>query len=347
VTQRLLQICPHDTPPFDQVCARVMEAAALLGVEVTTIYLGVAEQAPQPNAHYLNCSELSETRQLRRALHKVANGAWDLVLCHRYRAYWSVARTPLARNRCVVLGHEFGLMDKWQRRWARRVWARPFAFAGVSPAVAAQLQPAVERQIVLPNVLNISAARAALLTREQARARLGLPQDVPLVGVVGRLHYKKRPQLAVAAFEVLQRRMPQARLVFVGDGDRSAVPHSPGIHISGFVAQAASCMRAFDVLLHTGVVEAFGMVALEAMAAGVPVVCAPAGGLPYVLGELGHYVPEDEPGAYASMLEAVMRRPAPGYAAAALERIETQFSVPALAHALASVMSSSALATLD
>jgi glycosyltransferase involved in cell wall biosynthesis len=82
-------------------------------------------------------------------------------------------------------------------------------------------------------------------------------------------------------------------------------------------------------------VEAFGMVALEAMASGVPVVSAPAPGPQFVLGGSGYYYTRREPEDVAAALERADRDRASG---AILERIEharvravREFSVAALA----------------
>ena len=53
--------------------------------------------------------------------------------------------------------------------------------------------------------------------------------------------------------------------------------------------------------------EGFGMVAAEAMAAGVPVIAARAGALPEVLGEDGVLVPVDEPPALASAIQQLLK----------------------------------------
>ena len=122
MSRRVLQICPHDTSPFDDVCARYVEAGERIGADVTTVFLGAAAAQPLPFADYLNVADLQSTADLRHALHRHAQRRWDLVVCHRYRAYWSAAKTGLARNSCVVVAHEFGLLKRWQRRLKRSPW---------------------------------------------------------------------------------------------------------------------------------------------------------------------------------------------------------------------------------
>ena len=334
MSPRILQICPHDTPPFDDVCVRYMEAGAAIGAEVTSVFLGAAADQPLQRAHYLNVNDLQNTGALRQALQTYSEQNWDLVLCHRYRAYWSAARTRLAQSPCVVLAHEFGLLERWQRRLNRRVFASQFSFAGVSQPVADELAAVVGFASVLPNVLNVEAAQAALLTRAQARAQLELPEDAFVVGVVGRLHYKKRPRLALEAFELFQRQVPDAHLVFLGDGDRSGLAAQGNVHIAGFVPHAARYMGAFDLLLHTARVESFGLVVLEALLAGVPVVAMASAGPGYVLGELGVFAEEDTAQGFASALQRAAIIDRSNFAEQAFVRVSERFSVPALGQAL-------------
>ncbi len=339
---RILQICPHDTPPFDNVCARFIEAADLLDATVTTVYLGAAAAEPHNFADYLHAADLSNTTRLRGQLDAYAQQRWDLVICHRYRAYWSVARTRLARNPCVVLAHEFGFFERWQRRLKRRLFAPGFQFAGVSQPVADELAAHVGHALVLPNVVNIERSQAALLSRAQARTHLGLSEQDFVVGVVGRLHYKKRPQLAADAFAEFKAEVPHARLVFVGEGASAELAAHQDVHITGFLPQAAQYMRAFDVLLHTARVESFGLVVLEALLAGVPVACAPLVGPGYVMGPLGCYADADSPAGFSRALLQASQLDREAFAAQAETRVRQYFSVTALAEALGPLLQTQA-----
>jgi glycosyltransferase involved in cell wall biosynthesis len=345
VTRQILQICPHDSAPFDTICARFVEAATAVDANVRTVFLARAHAQPLAFAEYLDAPDLTATRQLRRALRGWSEQPWELVLCHRYRAYWSVVGTALARNPCVVLAHEFGLMQRWQRRLNRRLYGRGFRFAGVSPALAEDLRPAVGEALVIPNVVDVDAATRLLLDRQAARAALGIAEDALVIGVVGRLHPRKRPAMAAQAFKIFRSQHPQAQLVFLGDGDRGELAEfasADDVVIKGFVAQASAHMRAFDILLHTASAEAFGMVVLEAMLAGLPVVTLPHKGPQFVLGELGVYPREDTPAAFAAALEQALTLDMQDYHSQALGRVREHFSVPALAQALRGLLDAGA-----
>ena len=306
--KRILQICPHDIAPFGPLCERYAEAAALLGAQMTTVYLAPPTHAARAEADYLDLGDLSNNRIIATALSRYADVSWDLIICHRYRAYWGVVKSRLEARQVVAVAHDYGMLARWQRRLNRRLFASHVKFAGVAEDVRRELADAVGQAHLLPNPLDVD--RQSLLDRVEARARLGISEDAPLVGYVGRLHYKKRPNLALQAFQIFAERHPEAQLVMLGEGEemgRLAAQAGDNVHILGFREDAPMLYAAFDVLLHTARKEAFGMVVLEAMFAGVPVVTQRNFGPGYVLGDLGVYATGDNAVVHAAALSRALR----------------------------------------
>ena len=251
----------------------------------------------------------------------------------RYRAYWVAALSQLESRTCVAIAHEFGMLRRWQRRLSRKIYAREVAFAGVSPAVTAELAAVVGDAHLLPNGMDLSGFLERLQSPEQALAQLQLDPGPFTVGVVGRLHYKKRPELALAAFRKFRDVVPDSRLVFVGDGE--PLVDEPGIHFLGRVADVRYLFCAFDALLVTSTQdEAFGMVALEAMAAGVPVATAPIPGPSYVLDDLGLYAQQANVDGYVAALIAAQHSDRATLRGAGRQRVAKEFSVSAAASRL-------------
>jgi glycosyltransferase involved in cell wall biosynthesis len=117
------------------------------------------------------------------------------------------------------------------------------------------------------------------LTRHDARARVGVPEGMPVVLFAGKLTERKRPIDVVRAMRMLDE---PARLVVAGDGplrDRlfSEARHA---HIAttdlGFVNQSSIpyVYRAADVLALPSAWEPWGLAINEAMACGTPAVCS-------------------------------------------------------------------------
>ena len=118
---------------------------------------------------------------------------------------------------------------------------------------------------------------------------------------------------------------------------------SRSVRFAGHLAEAelAALLGAADVALVPSSYEPFGMVALEAGAAGTPVVAGAAGGLPEVVanGRTGLLVPPRDPEALAAAAVAVLRDPALAsrLVLAAQRDIEARFVWPVAARAIEKV----------
>ncbi|MGZ3236017.1 MAG: glycosyltransferase [Burkholderiaceae bacterium] len=109
------------------------------------------------------------------------------------------------------------------------------------------------------------------------RSRLGLAEDVRLLVYAGRFTKEKDLPLLIKAVERLG---DPYHLLMVGDGRKlpksSRVTHLPFQHDAHALATLiASC----DVLIHPGAQETFGLIVLEAMSCGIPVLGMKAGGV--------------------------------------------------------------------
>lgn len=343
----LLQVCPNDNPPFADICRLYASAAQTLGWNTLTVMLDPRAPDRDEGFHYVRSD-------LRRQLRRLLGGRQPrLTICHRYRAWRDLTATGLAAAPLVLIAHEFGLLARRRRRLQLRLdplLKRPHALlAGVSDAVARELSAHGRQQaLVLPNGVDLARWDDARMSREAARRALGLLADEFSVGVVGRLHPKKDPGLAVEGFRlaVAGRRHGDRplRLTFLGDGVLAGelAEQASGLPVlfKGFVRDASRYMAAFDLLLlPSGDREAFGMVALEAMAAGVPVLCGSAPGPRFVVGDAGLTFEPHTPQALAGALAEAAAAAASGdlerLVARGRARVETSFSVQAVAGRLA------------
>ncbi len=115
------------------------------------------------------------------------------------------------------------------------------------------------------------------------RAELGIGQDL-VVAAVGRISPVKNYPAMVRAFAAVARRHPTLGLLIVGAGATEpliALARELGVagqvHCIGGSSRMTELIHAFDFLLHPSLTEAFGLVILEALSAGVPVVSSPVG----------------------------------------------------------------------
>ena len=151
------------------------------------------------------------------------------------------------------------------------------------------------------------------LASQQMRSRLsqGHPED-PLLLYVGRVSAEKQIDRIKPVLEAI----PQARLAIVGDGPNreSLEAHFAGTKTNfvGYLQglELASAFASADAFVFPSRTETLGLVLLEAMAAGCPVVAARSGGIPDIVtdGVNGYlFEPDDPDGAITatkSLLEA-------------------------------------------
>lgn len=115
--------------------------------------------------------------------------------------------------------------------------------------------------------------------RERIRASLGLGADTFVVGALGRIERSKGLDILVEAFERL--RLPDAALVIVGQGrewQRLRAHAGAAVQMPGFTDVPHDWLEAFDLFVSAARSEPFGLVLLEAMNAGLPIVASASEG---------------------------------------------------------------------
>jgi glycosyltransferase involved in cell wall biosynthesis len=189
-----------------------------------------------------------------------------------------------------------------------------------------ELGVADDRKIrVIPLGLELSPL-AGELPRGVLRRESGIPDDAPLVGMVGRLvPIKDVPTFLRAAVRVRERR-PDARFVLVGDGEERAALEALSrelgladvLHFLGWRRDLAQVYGDLDVVVNASRNEGTPVALIEALAAARPVVATAVGGTPDVVGrnERGRLVPPGSPEALAEAVLDVLAQPEPARCAA-------------------------------
>ena len=179
------------------------------------------------------------------------------------------------------------------------------------------LDPATVR--VVPNGVDVAALDAAR-PGPVVRRELGLPEDAPVIGLVGRLdHWGKGHKELFTAMARIRERHPVHALI-VGGGRRAAemrqLAESLGladaVHFLGQRRDVPDLLNAMDVFVLPSYSEGVSLALLEAMAAGRPVIATAVGGLPEVVtdGDTGLLIPPRDPEALAQALERLLADPA-------------------------------------
>src|SRR5215213_236759 len=202
---------------------------------------------------------------------------------------WAVAR--LIRRPHVVHAREIVVQSRAALR-VERALCRHFAtrVIAVSYAVAAQLDPA--NVVVLDEHLDpteFSPARAGAF-----RARVGIPDDAPLIGAVARLDPLKGLDVLLDAHAITRVTRPDLQLVVVGTpvlshdayaADlRARVTATAGARLLEARDDVPDVMADLDVLAFPSVEpESYGLVVVEALASGTWVVVSDHGGPPEIV----------------------------------------------------------------
>ena len=183
----------------------------------------------------------------------------------------------------------------------------------------ARLHPHGRTLQVYPGV-NIDRFNPEILpTHVEVRSKLDLPQDIPIVGLVGRLQQWKGIHTLIEAMPNILLRYPNAQCVIVGGQHDLEPDYLDSIEhkiselrlgdraiLTGLQQNIPEWMQAMDVIVHASDNEPFGIVVIEAMALGKPVVAGASGGpteiiTPEVDGLLASY------GDSSALAEAILR----------------------------------------
>lgn len=155
--------------------------------------------------------------------------------------------------------------------------------------------------------------------RGRFRSELGLSTDSPLVGIIGRLVPIKNHDLFLEAARHVRECLPNAHFVVIGDGERLSDLHAlaeqlglaKAVSFTGWRSDLPTIYADLDTLVISSRNEGTPVSAIEAMAAGVPIVATQVGGVPDLLqdGALGALVPSDDVGAMAEAIIETLQVP--------------------------------------
>lgn len=149
---------------------------------------------------------------------------------------------------------------------------------------------------VIPNSVNINKFKSLTEDiRSDLRKSVGVQSDEKLIGVVGRLDPWKGQYELLQAFKSINKKFPNTKLIIIGD-EVSGSDYtrkvkdfvakndlSEQVIFKGFQKNVHEWMSALDIFVMPSYEEAFGIVLVEAMAAGKPCLSTNAGGVPDII----------------------------------------------------------------
>lgn len=161
--------------------------------------------------------------------------------------------------------------------------------------------------------------------RRRGRELLGVGDDALVLGFVGRLQPWKGAHVLIEALPAIRQQHPEARVVIVGSDvggfsegypaelERLVLEHGvdDAVEFLGYREDVDQLLPGFDRFIQASVGEPFGLVTVEAMASGVPVIATASGGTLEIIddGETGTLVPPMDAGALASAVLSSIENP--------------------------------------
>ena len=311
--RHVLQFCHGYDGPFLDCARQYASLFAGKGYRVTTVFLTgavdaeVAAGCASDEVLFLEYSsrdvrglKLGAIRDLRKI---AATRSFSFCIAHRFKPVY----IALLATRLPVIGvhHAFGDYHRRTRKLFAHIFRWRLSLLGVSDAVRDDMRASLPkwptgRIQTLYNRIDIEQLQATQLPAAEAREALGLSSSAFIVGNVGRLHPDKDQATLLRGFALARPSLPEnSQLVIMGKGrleqDLKELARELDIGSQvlflGQVADARRYYKAFDVFALSSDNEPFGMVLLEAMVAGVPLLATSAGGAKEVVEGVGVLFP--------------------------------------------------------
>jgi glycosyltransferase involved in cell wall biosynthesis len=269
-----------------------------------------------PMKRRVSPGDLFDAVALFRILQKA--GPFDILHCHSSKAgaLGRLAGILMPRSAKVYTPHGFfALTPNAPKIYGVIEWCLSWLTDRIVTVSHREMRLAVQQMRIPKSKLTVILNGVDLgytADRNAARQKLGFADEQFIVGFVGRLVKIKNPQRLVDTFMLLAQRDARMRLVVVGHGSlREAM--DARLDAAGLTEKvrflsdhdARDVMAGFDCLLCTSDAESFGLVMIEALHAGVPVVTTPVGIADTAIndgltGYVGSFAPE-------SLAEGVMK----------------------------------------
>jgi glycosyltransferase involved in cell wall biosynthesis len=252
----------------------------------------------------------------------------DILHLHRTTDLSFTVPVLISRRRpAVVLHRHIGASAPKSDPWHKFLFSKVDRVIAITYYIASQIRQGYAIPPDRVVALHYGLDQATYLPgahRGELRSELGLASE-RLIGCAGRLDPLKGQRLLVRAMPEILRRVSGARLLLIGEETRNepgelAVLRSmvaqrglgDKVLFLGFRADIPRVLDDLDLLVMPSLREAFGLVALEAMAMGKPVIATRSRGVPEIVhdGETGLLVPPDRDGPLGEAVAELLEDPA-------------------------------------
>jgi alpha-1,6-mannosyltransferase len=232
------------------------------------------------------------------------------------------AHSDLAR---VLASHVSPVAGWMADAYLRRLYARFDLVMAPSRSIAERLtQRGVKNVVIQP--LGVDGDIFHPRARDPGlRTELGLADDVRLLVFAGRMAREKQIPLLVDA---LARLGSGYHLMLVGGERRERLTHNVTVlPYEQESARLARLLASADALVHAGAHETFGLIVVEAMACGIPVVGVRSGALTELIGsDVGVLADSNDSTRFAAAIERLFSRDRTAMGIHAREKVENAYT---------------------
>lgn len=236
---------------------------------------------------------------IRALAELLKTGTIDLVHAHNGRtALLAALAVKLAgKGRAVATQHFIepaqlsrrglnAFVSRAAHHWVNRQTSRFIAISeAAKTAMLARGEGTADTISVVPNGMPL-ADPSRFASPAEVRAELGIDPGAPLIVSVARLEREKSVETLIAAMESVLAASPAAVCVIAGEGSQKAALLTQiagsglgnAVRLIGFRSDVLALMNAADVFVLPSPREPFGLVLIEAMSVGKPVIATRAGG---------------------------------------------------------------------
>ena len=244
---------------------------------------------------FLNAWRLKSIIKKNKITHLILRDPHDMSL--------AVTSKRLLRNKLFVayfMEMQLGIKKKdFIHTWRFKgldLWSCPLKF--LADQVKSMTNFSSKKVKIIPSGIDLTKFKK-LPNKIEAREKLNLPTDKKLLGLIGRFDPQKGHLLLLDAYKLLDDKLKSnIDLVFLGEKMNPDVDNyyeklqkrikadnlNSKVHILPFRKDVETFFAAIDAFVMASKAETFGMVTIESMASGTPVIGSNAGGTPELLG---------------------------------------------------------------
>jgi glycosyltransferase involved in cell wall biosynthesis len=341
--------------------ARGLRAAGMLPSLVSPRVSVLADRAQAEGIPHIAVEKggFIDFAAIRTMRQKLRAGEIDVIHAHNGRTALSAAlAVKLERRGAYVLTQHFlipsratrtglkGWVSNALHRWISRGAGHIIAISDASRrGIEERGESANGNVTTVPN--GIAAPDPAKLSpAAEVRASLGIAPGRPLIVCAARLEREKDVASLIAAMPAVIAATPNAVCVVAGDGSERAARAAQiqqlgltgSVMLAGFREDAMSIINAADLFVLPSLAEPFGLVLIEAMSLGKPVISTDAGGPREIVenGRTGLLVPPADPVALGAAISRLLldEKLRHSMGASGMKRFQENYTLPRMTAAI-------------